>query len=40
MVDVLRAADAGEFLPRIATSPDFFLCWFCPFAARCWGSLA
>lgn len=36
-VDVLRAADAGELLPRIATSPDFFLCRFCPFAARCWG---
>ncbi len=35
-VDVLRAADAGDLLPRIATSPDFFLCRFCPFAARCW----
>ena len=35
-VDVLRAADAGELLPRIATSADFFLCRFCPFAARCW----
>lgn len=35
-VDVLRAADAGELLPRIATSADFYLCRFCPFAARCW----
>lgn len=35
-VDVLRAADAGDLLPRIATSPDFFLCRFCPFAVRCW----
>ena len=35
-VDVLRAADAGELLPRIASSPDFFLCRFCPFAVRCW----
>lgn len=35
-VDVLRAADAGELLPRIATSPDFYLCRFCPFATRCW----
>ena len=35
-VDVLRAADAGELLPRIAASPDFYLCRFCPFAARCW----
>ena len=35
-VDVLRAADAGDLLPRIATSPDFFLCRFCSFATRCW----
>jgi hypothetical protein len=35
-VDVLRAADTGDLLPRIATSPDFFLCRFCPFATRCW----
>lgn len=35
-VDVLRAADAGDLLPRIAAHADFFLCRFCPFAARCW----
>lgn len=35
-VTVLRAADAGELLPRLAASPDFYLCRFCPFAARCW----
>ena len=35
-VDVLRAADSGELLPRIAASPDFYLCRFCPFAQRCW----
>ena len=35
-VDVLRAADAGELLPRIATRPDFHLCRFCAFSARCW----
>ena len=35
-VMVLRAADAGELLPRIATGPDFFLCRFCPFSTRCW----
>ncbi len=35
-VHVLRAADAGELLPRIAASPDFYLCRFCPFSARCW----
>jgi hypothetical protein len=33
---VLRAADAGELLPRIATNADFYLCRFCPFATRCW----
>lgn len=35
-VDVLRAADVGELLPRIAAHADFYLCRFCPFAARCW----
>lgn len=35
-VDVLRAARAGELPPRIAASADFFLCRFCPYAARCW----
>jgi hypothetical protein len=35
-VRVLRACDAGEVLPRVATSPDFFECRFCPWAARCW----
>ena len=35
-VDVLRAAEAGDVLPRIATRPDFYLCRFCPFSARCW----
>ena len=39
-VDVLRAADAGDLLPRIATNPDFFLCRFCPFSTRCWGDRA
>jgi hypothetical protein len=35
-VRVLRACDAGELLPRVATSPDFHECRFCPWAARCW----
>ena len=35
-VRILRATDAGEFLPRIATSRDFFECRFCPWALRCW----
>ena len=35
-VRVLRACDAGELLPRIATSADFHVCRFCPWAKRCW----
>ena len=35
-VDVLRAADAGDLLPRVAAHADFYLCRFCPFGARCW----
>ena len=36
-VRILQATDAGELLPRIATSRDFFECRFCPWAERCWG---
>lgn len=35
-VRILRASDAGELLPRIARSPDFFECRFCPWSERCW----
>ncbi len=35
-VDILRAADAGELPPRIATNADFYLCRFCSYATRCW----
>jgi hypothetical protein len=35
-VRVLAACDAGELLPRVATSPDFHECRFCPWAKRCW----
>ena len=35
-VQVLRAADAGDLLPRIAAHADFYLCRFCPYSARCW----
>jgi hypothetical protein len=33
---VVRAAEAGELLPRIAADPDHHLCRMCPFATRCW----
>lgn len=35
-VTVIRAAQAGELLPRIASASDFYLCRFCPYAHRCW----
>jgi len=35
-VDIIRAADGGELPPRIAASPDFYLCRWCAYAERCW----
>ena len=35
-VRILRATEAGELLPRAATSRDFHTCRFCPWAERCW----
>ncbi len=37
-IDVIQAADAGELPPRIAASPDFYLCRWCAHARRCWDS--
>jgi len=37
-VQVIRAAEAGEILPRIATARDFYLCRMCEYAKRCWAS--
>jgi hypothetical protein len=37
-VDVIRAAEAGELPPRIAASPDFYLCRWCAYAQRCWSA--
>jgi hypothetical protein len=39
-VAVIRAAEAGELLPRIATAPDFHLCRTCEYAKRCWDAAA
>ncbi|MBL8577208.1 MAG: hypothetical protein JNK47_08285 [Mesorhizobium sp.] len=36
-VRILQATDAGELLPRIATTRDFHECRMCPWANRCWG---
>jgi hypothetical protein len=35
-VTVIRAAESGELLPRIAAHADFYLCRLCPYAERCW----
>jgi hypothetical protein len=35
-VRILRATDAGELLPRVATTRDFLDCRFCAYAERCW----
>tara|TARA_R100000935_G_scaffold25704_1_gene45533 strand:- start:2887 stop:3675 length:789 start_codon:yes stop_codon:yes gene_type:complete len=37
-VNILTAAKAGDILPRIAHSKDFFLCKFCEFTETCWGA--
>ena len=36
-VRILQATDAGELLPRIATTRDFHECRMCPWGQRCWG---
>jgi hypothetical protein len=35
-VNLIRATDAGEVLPRIAMNEDHFECAFCPYRQRCW----
>jgi hypothetical protein len=35
-VRILQATDAGELLPRIATTRDFHECRMCPWGQRCW----
>ncbi len=35
-VRILQATDAGDLLPRVAKSRDFFECRFCSYADRCW----
>ncbi len=38
-VDIIKASEAGELLPRIAKSQDFFECRWCDFAKTCWGDI-
>jgi CRISPR/Cas system-associated exonuclease Cas4 (RecB family) len=35
-VNLIRATEIGEILPRIAMSDDHFECVFCPYRQRCW----
>jgi hypothetical protein len=39
-VEILRAVEAGELLPRVAATPDHHACRFCPFPQRCWSAAA
>ncbi len=36
-VNILRATEAGELLPRIATDSSYFECKLCSWQKRCWG---
>jgi len=36
-VNILRACDAHELLPRVARDPTHHVCKFCPWQDRCWG---
>jgi hypothetical protein len=35
-VNILRATEAGEILPRISNDPDHFECRFCDWKEHCW----
>ena len=35
-VRIIKATEAGELLPRIAQSADFYECRFCSWSDRCW----
>lgn len=34
---ILKACEADEWLPRLAHSPDYFVCKGCRWRERCWG---
>lgn len=39
-LDIVRAVEAGQLPPRIASSSDFYLCRWCRFHDTCWSSQA
>ena len=36
--NIIRATKAGEMLPRIASSSDYYECKMCAYQQRCWGN--
>ena len=39
-VRVIRATEAGEQLPRVASEPGYYECKYCAWAKRCWAVCA
>ena len=37
-VKVIRATEAGELLPRMASEPGYYECKYCAWANRCWSA--
>lgn len=35
-LSVIRAVESGTLLERVASNPDFYLCQWCDYKARCW----
>jgi len=35
-VNIIKATEAKELLPRVAASPDFYECKYCSYQNRCW----
>lgn len=38
-VNIFRACDAGEILPRVSTDPEFYQCKMCQWQQRCWENI-
>ena len=35
-VNILKASEAGETLPRITNDPEYYECCFCAYRDHCW----
>ncbi len=38
-VNIIKANDAGELLPRITSNKDYYECKYCPYRERCWDNI-